>query len=211
MTVSARLGASLIEDCLLAYGFSPTRPFIDKVLLYIDLLLRWNRKISLTSLSSPQDILRFHFGESLFAVSIAKIRDGRLADVGSGAGFPGVPLGMAIPSLDVTLIEASAKKAAFLHELQRQLELRNLRVYRGRAEGLNESERFDFATARALGNYRELLAWFQKRTSERGKVLLWLGRRDAGAIRSVAGWTWQEPFPIPATRERFIVIGSRTF
>src|SRR5579863_1760181 len=106
----------------------------DKITAYISLLLRWNKAISLTTVTDPGEILRFHFGESLFASSFLDLKNGRLADVGSGAGFPGLPLAMANQSLNVTLIESNAKKAAFLSEVTRSLELQDVTVARSRME-----------------------------------------------------------------------------
>src|SRR5689334_6164175 len=89
----------------------------DRIRAYIALLSEWNRKISLTAVTDPIEIVKFHFGESLFAAYTLEIGDGRLADVGSGAGFPGIPIALAVPCVQVTLIEANAKKAAFLYEV----------------------------------------------------------------------------------------------
>ena len=98
----------IIRKTLLEYGFSSADDtFRERVRRYIEILARWNKVISLTRVMEPLDILRFHFGESLFAVENVPIREGRLADVGTGAGFPGLALGMAVPKLKVTLIESN--------------------------------------------------------------------------------------------------------
>jgi len=120
------LTSAQITDALKPYGIAPSIDLIKGVRTYSELLLKWNRIISLTSVTDVEQILRFHFGESLFALSMLPVEKSRLADVGSGAGFPGIPLAMASPSLTVTLIESNAKKYAFLNEVIRELKLRNV-------------------------------------------------------------------------------------
>jgi len=151
--------------------------------------------------------LRFHFGESLFAISAVGIGSGRLADVGSGAGFPGVPLAMALPSLELTLIESNTKKAAFLEELKRTLALENARVCHGRASAIGLGRMFETVTARALGSYVDLLRWAKKRLTTRGRILLWLGERQIGLVRDSREWEWKNPVPIPGAKVRFIIEG----
>src|SRR5207244_13631657 len=103
---------------------------IEGIRKYMDLLLLWNHKVSLTSIVDPGEILARHFGESMFAAAKFSILKGRLADVGSGAGFPGLALKIIRPELHVTLIEANAKKSAFLAEVVRDLGLIGVDVLR---------------------------------------------------------------------------------
>jgi len=134
----------------------------------------------------------------------------RLADVGTGAGFPGIPLRMAIPDLNLTLIEPNAKKTAFLSEVVRRLELGSTRVIRSRMEDMGtESGRFDFITARALGRHDEFLRWSRDFISESGSVVLWLGESDAKTVALMPGWHWQLPIPIPLSERRQILVGSQ--
>jgi 16S rRNA (guanine527-N7)-methyltransferase len=200
-----------IKQALLPY-FSPVSPLLcDQVRLYIDLLLRWNRRISLTTVTDPSEILRFHFGESLFAVPSVPIRHGRLADVGSGAGFPAVPIRMAVEGLSVLLIESNQKKAAFLAELTRELHLQNVEVYRGRMESVAVSTNlFDYISARALGDHEKLLRWSNTRLNPEGRVVLWLGAADAAKISNLNEWSWESPTKIPATDRRVILTGSKS-
>jgi 16S rRNA G527 N7-methylase RsmG len=106
---------------------------IEKVCTYLSLLLMWNKKMSLTALEDPREIIQIHFGESLAALNLGPIT-GRLADVGTGAGFPGLPLKLISPSIHVTLIEPNQKKCAFLHEVVRALDLSDVEIFRGRFE-----------------------------------------------------------------------------
>src|SRR5271154_1515379 len=112
-----------ISQTLQLYGFAPSPEICESIRTYIGLLLRWNQKIALTTITDPLDVLRLHFGESLFGIATVPIRPGRLADVGTGAGFPAIPIGMAVPDLSCTLIESNQKKATFLAEVVRTLRL----------------------------------------------------------------------------------------
>lgn len=190
------------------YGLSPDALFVERVRRYIALLLRWNRTISLTTITDFDEILRFHFGESLFALRAVPIENGRLADVGSGAGFPGLALAIAKPALDVTLIESNAKKFAFLSEVVRDLGLKNSRAVRSRMEEIAAGAHFDFTTSRALGQFDSFLQWSRDRLDLLGKAVLWLGGEDVAALRSRKGWSWLPEAPIPGARQRFLLFGS---
>lgn len=201
-----------IRETLLQYVFSPDGNQCSAIRTYISLLLRWNQKISLTTVVDPLEILRFHFGESLFASSAVPIEKGRLADVGSGVGFPGVALAIVIPELAVALIESNSKKAAFLSELARELNLRNVEVIRRRFEQMSVSQpQFDFITARALGNYESLLIWSHGGLAVTGRIVLWLGEDECRRISADSSYSWHDPLRIPGSKRRFILVGSPNF
>lgn len=205
-----------IAETLLDYGVATDAksPLVDGIQAYISLLLQWNRTISLTTVTDLEEIVRFHFGESFFAASAVPITGGRLADVGSGAGFPGLALKMLIPTLDLALIESNAKKAAFLEEVRRRIELNSVFTFRGRMEDFDREHDsssivpFDFITARAFGQFDELLAWSAIHLAKAGKLLLWLGEEDAASISKMPGWLWEEPVRIPGSQRRYILGGS---
>lgn len=197
-----------IASLLLQYYPIENQQFLDQIPVYIALLLEWNRKISLTTVTDPVEIVKFHFGESLFVASTLEIRNGRLADVGSGAGFPGIPLAMAIPSVQATLIEANAKKAAFLSEVVRRLELSNVSVVRSRMEDATQIGTFDFVCARAVGKHPSLMRWSLERLTPVGRLVLFLGERDAQQILQTGGWKWGLPIRIPGSSRRCIVSGT---
>jgi 16S rRNA (guanine527-N7)-methyltransferase len=191
------------------YGVAATPAFCLAIQKYISVLLRWNKKIALTTITDPPDIVRFHFGESMFGASVVPIKEGRLADVGTGAGFPGLPLKLLLPSLDLILIESNAKKASFLSECIRELNLTGVEVYRGRFEDIKSTEsRFDFVTARALGGYSNLVTWSQRRLNLKGALVLWLGERDATEIRKSPNLSWRAPVPINGSDRRVLLVGT---
>jgi 16S rRNA (guanine527-N7)-methyltransferase len=193
------------------YGVLVTAAVSEAIQEYIRLLMHWNRRIALTSLTDAEEILRFHFGESLFAWHAVPIENGRLADVGTGAGFPGLALKLFRPGLHVTLLESNAKKCAFLREVVRTLSLTEVEVVRQRFEDCAvPGPKFDFIASRALGGLDPLLSWSLSVLGDYGRVVLWVGLQDARRISRVEGWTWREPIAIPGTKKRMLLIGERS-
>jgi 16S rRNA (guanine527-N7)-methyltransferase len=190
------------------YGFSPDPMTCHRIRAYVHLLLRWNERVSLTTVTNPEEMVRFHFGESIYAVASGVVKDGRLADVGSGGGFPGIPLSLIRKNLEVTLIEPNLKKSVFLLEVKRELKLENVNVARTRME-VFEGGSFDLVTSRALGKFDELLTFAEARLKPSGKAVLWLGLDDADELISRKNrWNWERPRPIPYSKKRCILAGS---
>lgn len=175
---------------------------------FLALLELWNRKISLVSASDISQLVERHVGESIFGVSAVPIRHGRLADVGTGAGFPGIPLKIAQPGLELTLIESNQRKSAFLSEAIRTLQLTSCNVITSRYEDIDSEVKFDFITSRALGNYEGLLNWAATRLSDRGKIVFWLGTEDAIRLSKISKWRWFDQISIPNSNLRVLLIGS---
>jgi len=197
-----------IRAVLEPYDVALTDTQVEAVRRYLSMLIIWNQKLSLTALTDPQEILRRHFGESLFALRALPISIGRLADVGSGAGFPGLALKVGRPELDVVLIEPNSKKTVFLAEVSRVLGV-SIQIKRGRFEELAAEERtFDFITARALGDPHSLLKWSFGALKEDGLVVLWLGRQGAEELFATTAWAWRKPIPIPESRRRVLLVGK---
>ena len=126
---------------------------------YLDLLMRWNARTNLTAIREPEEIVRRHFGESLFAAAnLGEPVPDTLLDLGSGAGFPGLPIALAHPDLPVTLAESQNKKSTFLREAVRTLGLNNVEVWAGRAEALPATRRFHTVALRAVDDMAAALA-----------------------------------------------------
>jgi len=179
--------------------------------LYLSVLVLWNQEINLTSVVEPQKILERHFGESMFAARMVPIKAGRLADVGSGAGFPGLPIKIACGDLQVILIEANTKKAAFLAEVKRRLRLEAVQILHSRLEELPaQPGSLDFVVARAVGGFDRLLEWSSLSLVKGGRLVLWLGARDAGKISQRPHWAWRKPIAIPNSLRRVLLIGEST-
>lgn len=126
-----------------------------RLLDYLSLLVRWNGAYNLTAIRDPREMLVKHLLDSLAMHRF--VADQRMADLGAGAGLPGIPLALAHPGLRVTLVESAGKKARFMREVKRQLDLDNIEVVDGRAEALDRPGGFDCLVARALGTLGMIL------------------------------------------------------
>lgn len=166
--------------------------------------------MNLTAVRTAEECVTRHFGESLFLANCVAL-GGRLLDVGSGAGFPGLALKIVAPELAVTLLEPVAKKRAFLKEVARACEFDQVEV---RGERLEEFSRaasgasFDFVTARAVGSLEALIRSASRCLAPSGRVCLWLSEPQAAAItRSAQGLVWDPCRPLPLARQRVILVG----
>ena len=177
---------------------------------YMKILRRWNEKLNLTAIRDPLEILYRHFCESMFGASAISVDKGRLADIGSGAGFPGVPLKIARPELELFLVESNIKKGTFLAEVVRDLELTNARVLISRYEELGEEVApLDTVCSRAVGEYPAFLEWAASPQVNAGRVALWIGGRDLDEARKSKLWEWREPILIPQSLQRYILVGEK--
>jgi len=177
---------------------------------YMATLRRWNAKVNLTAIRDPLEILYRHFCESMFGTSAIPVDNGRLADIGSGPGFPGIPLKIARPELDLVLVESNVKKGTFLAEVARELGLANTRIMIGRYEELGEEiAPLDVVCSRAVGEFAPFLEWAASPKVSAGRVALWIGGRDLEEARKSESWEWREPILIPQSLQRYILVGKK--
>ncbi len=177
---------------------------------YIDLLIKWNARINLTAIRAPEEIVQRHFGESLFAAShILAERSVKTAiDLGSGAGFPGVPFALLAPEVEVTLIESNQKKSTFLKELIYSLGLKNVKVFGGRAESYSQSA--DLVMLRAVEKFEQVLPLAVTLVSPGGRMALLVGASQIDLAKSlVPEVQWQEPVGIPSGHSRVLLVGTK--
>jgi 16S rRNA (guanine527-N7)-methyltransferase len=171
------------------FGVNLSSDQIRQLITYLELLLRWNKKINLTGIRDAKTCVTRHFGESLYLGRWVELQ-GRLLDIGSGAGFPGLCLKIIFPDLSVTLLEPLAKKRAFLKEVARACGMSLVEVRRERLEDFARGPSvalYDAATARAVGNLAELVPRAARCLKAGGQLFLWLSRRQASEIGNVGG------------------------
>ena len=177
---------------------------------YIAMLRHWNEKLNLTAIRAPLEILHRHFCESMYAAVTVPVNSGRLADIGSGPGFPGLPLKILRPGLELFLVESNIKKGTFLAEVLRELGLTGARVLISRYEELGEElAPLDFVCSRALGEFGPFLEWAGSDRLSAERVILWIGGQDLDEARKSTCWEWQEPIPLPQSLRRYLLVGSR--
>lgn len=199
-----------IRRALKEFDLSLSDEQILSIQQYIGILLAWNEKINLTAIRDPLEILYRHFCESMYAGVAVPVEKGRLADVGSGGGFPGLPLKILRPELQVFLVESNVKKATFLAEVIRELGLTETRVLVSRYEELHEElAPLDFVCSRAVGEFGPFLEWARSEQLVAAQTILWVGGRDLEEIRRLGGWEWREPIPVPHSLRRYLLVGRK--
>jgi 16S rRNA (guanine527-N7)-methyltransferase len=213
---------------------SPTQ--LQNISTYIDILQHWNTRINLTAIRNGEEIVTRHFGESLFVArhlfpphpvsssvppvpSVLKDFDfevaeaqspkakARVADVGSGAGFPGIPIKLWAPNISLTLIESNQKKATFLREIARALTLTNINIQNTRAQALPPST-FNVVTLRAVERLAEVLPVATQLLAPAGRLALLIASSQLDTTTStLPQLSWQAPIPIPQSQSRLLVLG----
>jgi len=183
---------------LLAAEFAPygslAAPQLDQLESHYSSLTRWNERLNLTRITSLVESVQFHYCESLFLARFLPRGSHRIVDVGSGGGFPGIPVAIFRPECEVTLVESHQRKSVFLREASRQL--KNVRVVARRAEELEDS--FDWVISRAVAPLEVL------HLSLAPSFGLLIGAEDASELSG-------ESEPIPWGRERVLFHVERLF
>jgi 16S rRNA (guanine527-N7)-methyltransferase len=170
---------------------------------YLDLLLKWNARTNLTAIRDPEEIVRRHFGESLFAAQHLHPAATTLLDLGSGAGFPGLPIALLRPEIAITLAESQNKKATFLREAVRTLGLKT-EIWPARAETMPESRQFHTVTLRAVDNMAAAIVAAAPRAAHE---LLFL---TSNPPTLPASFTLHPPLAIPNTQSSILLRATRT-
>jgi 16S rRNA (guanine527-N7)-methyltransferase len=188
---------------LLSRHFAAIRPLsaleISRLQSHYELLVRWNKVLNLTSVRRLEEAVVRHYCESLFLAVHLPGEPVSVVDVGSGAGFPGIPLAVLRPDCRVTLAESHQRKAVFLREATRSYA--HVRVEARRAEDIPGS--FDWVIARAV-------RWERVLPLARRWVGLLVGQEDAQAVNLSAGFQWLPAVPLPWGRSRVLVRGVRS-
>jgi 16S rRNA (guanine527-N7)-methyltransferase len=183
-----------LEAGLHALGLEPA--LATPLLAYLALLARWNATYNLTAIRDPREMLAKHLLDSL-AMQAYLDGIGSLADLGTGPGLPGIPLAIARPGLRVTLVESNGKKARFLREAVRQLQLANVEVAESRIEAFDAPGHFDAITARALASLPLILELGGRLLKPGGRLLAMKGVRPEDEIAALpAGWRVSAVHPL---------------
>jgi len=189
---------------------------LQRISTYIDILLRWNARVNLTAIRDPEQIVTRHFGESLFTARHLFVRNAHVgtADLGSGAGFPGIPLKIWAPDIALTLIEPNHKKAVFLREVARCLTLTDINILNARAETLAPDLHHSFrvVTLRAVERFAAVLPAAARLVAPGGRLALLIGSSQQDLARTaLPAVTWSPPIPIPLSTSRVLLIGVSSY
>jgi 16S rRNA (guanine527-N7)-methyltransferase len=194
----------LLSEC----GLQPVESQIaDNFNAYLALILRWNVRMNLTAVRNPHEILNRHFVESVATAQTLPTGIETLLDLGSGAGFPGIPIALCRPEISVTLAESQNKKAAFLQEAVRTLGL-GARVFAGRAEML--TERFDCVTLRAVDRMNLAITTASGLLTPSGWLAILTTSAKSESVQArAADFQWSSPTILPGSEQRILVRGQK--
>lgn len=200
---------SAFEAAALAFRLEALSPAQFELLAkHYTMLVHWNRRINLTRIIEPEEAARLHYAESLFGARFIGDADS-LLDIGSGAGFPGVPLAIARPDVQVTTLEVNQKKSLFLKEVKYELRLANLEVVTERLESF-DWRGYTLLTSRALDRAETILPAVVEQMSGAQRLMIYCAPELITAIEHPLGPTLSvETHPIPQSESRLIAILSR--
>jgi 16S rRNA (guanine527-N7)-methyltransferase len=173
---------------------------------YLALLIRWNERVNLTSVRDEEGIISRHFVESIVCARALPQGITTLLDFGSGGGFPGIPIALCRPEIEVTVAESQGKKAAFLQEAVRVLGI-SVKVHAGRAELLKVQ--YKCITLRAVDKMDEAVEAAARLVAPGGWLALMTTQGDLVRLqrRAGAGFSWESPIPLPGGDERLLAFG----
>jgi 16S rRNA (guanine527-N7)-methyltransferase len=169
--------AERIEAACTSLGLAPSTAQLNALQAYLELLQRWNATYNLTAVRDPQAMVTQHLADCLAVLGPLKhhCQQGRVLDVGSGGGLPGVVLAIMQPALDITCVDAVGKKAAFIRQVSAQLKLPNLHAAHARVQDIRLPP-FDLITSRAFASLVDFTAWTEKHLGAGGVWMAMKGK-----------------------------------
>ncbi|MFQ3573373.1 MAG: 16S rRNA (guanine(527)-N(7))-methyltransferase RsmG [Thermodesulfovibrionales bacterium] len=173
-----------LKKALLGINIKPDERLTSAFTIYLKELLRWNKTYNLTAITEPKEIVYKHFIDSLLYDIFIDQKDAVLCDIGSGAGFPGIPLKIFRKDLKVTLIEPSRKKTAFLTDIRTRLGLSDIEIIQDRAENIRDRT-FDIVVSRALFKIPDLIKSSEKILRHDGYIIVSKGTKGEDELRLI--------------------------
>ena len=203
----------LLNQLLTESGHPPLIPeTAEKFAAYLTLLQKWNARTNLTAIRDEEGILSRHFLESILCAGKLPENIISVLDFGSGAGFPGIPIALMRKDLSITLAESQNKKAAFLREAVRTLNLKST-VHSGRAQAIKST--FDCITLRAVDNMAQAIPAAIQLLNPNGLLAIMTTTEDTLPIQRLAEqsaqFLWRQPEPLPPNSNRILLLGQITF
>jgi 16S rRNA (guanine527-N7)-methyltransferase len=198
-----------IAELIAPYAGEASAPSLAQLVnisTYINLLLKWNARTNLTAVRQEEEMVTRHFGESWFAARhlLAHSSASTVIDVGSGAGFPGLVLKLFAPALHLSLVESQNKKATFLKECVRTLQLSQVGVLNARAEQLEL--RASLVTLRAVERFESIVPTAARLVEPGGRMALLIGSGQLEQAESVVAGRWETPVAIPGASARVLAV-----
>jgi 16S rRNA (guanine527-N7)-methyltransferase len=203
----------------LAYGINdlgliPSETMLDQFMLYLQELEKWNQTVcNLTAINRREDVIIKHFFDSLLYLQAMPAQAKTVADIGSGAGFPGVPIKLVCPEIRLTLIESSEKKCAFLRHIVRQLQLKDIIVVHSRLENYAQTNVFDAVLSRALYSLKELADKTARLLTEHGAIIVSKGPKVQEELAALVDYSFQVnicSLPLTNIQRRLVTVRLKT-
>jgi 16S rRNA (guanine527-N7)-methyltransferase len=173
--------AATLDHGITTLGLNIAQPVQQKLLDYLALLAKWNKVHNLTAVRDAEDMVTLHLLDSL--AILPHITGNRLLDVGSGAGLPGIPIALARPEVQVTVLDSSHKKTTFLRQAKAELGLDNLQVICSRVEQYQPAEKFQLIVSRAFSDLAEFVKLTSNLVAEHG---VWLAMKGVHPYDEIA-------------------------
>ncbi|MFA9440929.1 16S rRNA (guanine(527)-N(7))-methyltransferase RsmG [Uliginosibacterium sp. sgz301328] len=177
--------AHRLDERIAALGLDLSRETCDKLLAYVALILKWNKVYNLTAIRDEAQAIDLHIADSLTLLPHVDVA--RLADIGAGAGLPGLVLAICRPQLQVELVDTVDKKCVFMRQAAGQLGLANVKVHHTRVEKWQPEAPFDAITSRAFAELADFIAWTEHLLAPQGKWLAMKGVYPSDEISRLPG------------------------
>jgi 16S rRNA (guanine527-N7)-methyltransferase len=178
MRIGSERWLALIQNAAAQLGITVRRPQAEQFSRHARWLMEWNRKINLTAITDPREVALKHYVDAIAPLPHIPV-DGSLLDIGTGGGFPGIPLKIMRPEQPMTLIDSIRKKVNFVRHVIRQMPLEGIEALHTRAETLADAvppgDRFDVIVCRALSDPHLAVEWSQPLLAEGGRIVLYQG------------------------------------
>lgn len=202
---------SQIQEQLASYGFQLHPEVIERLAIYLNLLLKWSSKYNLTGLSDPVEIVRTLFAESIYSSFLLDAKESPILDIGSGAGFPGMVLSLHHSERSLYLLEPRSKKASFLSAARRELNLIDVTIIRKRLENC---VRADFPkpprliSMRGIADQGRLLEMAAPFVCSPHKIMLFVSSKQRVDVTTQLSQFRFQSYPIPWRQEHCVLLGA---
>ena len=205
----------LLEKGIAELGFSFNEDIVNKYLRYLSELKRWNKRYNLTGTKEDREIVIKHFLDSLLYAKVLPENTKKIADIGTGAGFPGIPIKIILPHLELYLIEPSSKKITFLEHIINILKIDNIKTFEKCISDIKEGELIvDVAMTRALFKIKEFIKNSMHIIKSGGALIISKGPKYIEEIKNINDYTFDiKTFALPLSdiRRNLIIIRKRNY
>ena len=188
MKIGSNAWKKLIEESLQELGINISDKDTDMFAIHASEMLHWNRRMNLTAITDPKEVALKHFIDAVVPVSMIS-PDCSMLDIGSGGGFPGLPLKIVMPSINATLVDGSRKKVSFLNHVIRKLKLKNIEAFHIRAEEIENDmqlkNKVDVILSRALSSLKKYFQLALPLVAKDGTIIALKGKMEQKEVDSL--------------------------